>query len=156
MLDTCGDVLECGSGVTSLTMGILADQQGRRITSLEHNGEWQEHVQQVLWRCGVQSVSVLHAPLKAYDAFDWYDVECCRDAGPFSLVVCDGPPSRTRGGRYGLLPLMRGRLHPDCIILLDDASRNGEQGVIRLWQRIIPLRVAAKGLLGLHAEIGFA
>ena len=42
--------------------------------------------------------------------------------GQFALVVCDGPPSGTLGGRYGLVPVMREHLQPGCVILLDDAG----------------------------------
>ncbi|MHC4846180.1 MAG: hypothetical protein ACYTCU_08465, partial [Planctomycetota bacterium] len=46
----------------------------------------------------------------------------------------DGPPGDTRGGRYGLFPLMGGRLAPGCVLLLDDAEREGEQDVARRWE----------------------
>ena len=52
----------------------------------------------------------------------------------FSLVICDGPPSRTLGGRYGLVPVMRTRLKAGCVILLDDAEREHERQIARLWQ----------------------
>ena len=48
-------------------------------------------------------------------------------------VVCDGPPSGTVGGRYGLVPVMREHLRPGCVILLDDAWREDERAVARRW-----------------------
>ena len=51
----------------------------------------------------------------------------------FSLVICDGPPARTPGGRYGLLPVMKSHLRPGCVILLDDVSRLEEREIIARW-----------------------
>jgi len=52
----------------------------------------------------------------------------------FSLVVCDGPPGTTRGGRYGFLPVMLPYLSSKCTILLDDVEREGEQKTLLLWK----------------------
>ena len=51
-----------------------------------------------------------------------------------SLVICDGPPGDTRGGRYGLLPVCASHLADGCVILMDDAERMGEQAAISNWQ----------------------
>ena len=53
----------------------------------------------------------------------------------FSMVICDGPPGDTRGGRYGLLPIMKEKLSSKCIILLDDADRVSEQEVAARWSK---------------------
>jgi hypothetical protein len=63
----------------------------------------------------------------------------------FGLVVCDGPPSQTLGGRYGLAPVMKDRLGPGCVILLDDASREGEQEVVQRWAKELPCTVSRLG-----------
>jgi hypothetical protein len=55
-------------------------------------------------------------------------------ADSFALVVCDGPPGSTKGGRFGLVPIMRERLEPGCVILLDDASREQELAIARRWE----------------------
>ena len=60
----------------------------------------------------------------------------------FTLVICDGPPSLTTlGSRYGLLPVLGDRFPPGTEILLDDAARLEEQGVIERWSAERPLRV---------------
>ena len=68
----------------------------------------------------------------SYGDFDWYEVTPNLPE-EFSLVVCDGPPGMTRGGRYGLLPVMRERLH-GAEVLLDDASRAEEQKILSVWK----------------------
>jgi len=52
----------------------------------------------------------------------------------FALVVCDGPPADTPGGRYGLVPVMREHLSRGCVILLDDAEREHERTIALRWQ----------------------
>jgi hypothetical protein len=49
------------------------------------------------------------------------------------LVLCDGPPAKTKGGRYGLLPILRPRLSPDALILVDDYKRSDEKGIVDRW-----------------------
>jgi len=49
------------------------------------------------------------------------------------MVICDGPPGATKGGRYGLVPVMKDRLRTGSFILLDDAAREQEQEIARRW-----------------------
>ena len=53
----------------------------------------------------------------------------------FQLIVCDGPPGHTLGGRYGLLPIVGNRLRKGAVILLDDAERSEEQVALRRWAK---------------------
>jgi hypothetical protein len=73
------------------------------------------------------------APLKSYAGYSWYDPPLSRWSRNFSLVVCDGPPADTPGGRYGLAPIMREHLAPGCVILLDDAEREPEREIAQRW-----------------------
>jgi len=73
-------------------------------------------------------------PLKDYTGFSWYDPPLESMPVSFALVICDGPPADTVGGRYGLVPIMRQRLKPSCIILLDDAVRDQDQEIAKRWE----------------------
>ena len=130
-------VVECGTGLSTLLFGAVAQQRGVEYWALEHLPEWSEKLSQQLARYGV-SVQVSTRPLRSYVGFDWYDPPLHEMPPQFSLVICDGPPSRTVGGRYGLVPVMRRRLKPGCIILLDDAEREHEREVAHLWQSELP------------------
>ena len=132
-LASSGPVLECGSGLTTIVLGAIAQKRGYRHWALEHQEAWTVRVHEFLARYGIDSVALLHAPLKRYAGFDWYDVPANLPTN-FSLVICDGPPGKTHGGRYGLVPLMRDRMASGCVILLDDGDRAGEQSVAQRWE----------------------
>jgi hypothetical protein len=130
-----GPVLECGSGLTTLLLGGLAAHTGRPLCSLEHDSTWRARVATALRRHAVTGVDLRACPLRAYGDFDWYDIAPADVPSDIALVICDGPPGTTRGGRYGLLPVLRQRLRPGCLILLDDAIRPEEQEIVRRWIR---------------------
>jgi predicted O-methyltransferase YrrM len=130
-----GPILECGSGLSTLLMGIVAQRCGRRIWSLEHSEAWARRIREALNQHAVTSVEVCLAPLKDYGDFTWYDVQLGQMPRDFGLVVCDGPPQDTRGGRLGMLPVMRQCLRPGCVILLDDVQRQDERKIAETWSR---------------------
>jgi hypothetical protein len=131
---TRGPVLECGSGLTTLVLAALAGRRGVPVLSLEHLEEWRRSVAAALAALNAPASRVLAAPLRDYGAFAWYAVppELPRD---FRLVVCDGPPGDTKGGRYGLLPVLQDKLAPGALILLDDADRPDEAAILDRWRR---------------------
>jgi hypothetical protein len=132
-LGSTGPTLECGSGLSTLLLGVVAQRKGFEHWALEHQREWSVRVHRDLARYGLRSVHVSTAALKQYDGFNWYDAPLEQMPAHFALVICDGPPSGTPGGRYGLVPVMRNRLRPGCVILLDDAWREDERAVARRW-----------------------
>lgn len=131
---TGGPILECGSGATTILLGILCERRKIDVWSLEHLADWQERVTNVLARNGISGVHVCSSPLIEYGDFVWYDPPLAQMPKEFSLVICDGPPGMTKGGRYGLLPVIGRRLPPGSVILLDDAGRPGEAELLRKWE----------------------
>lgn len=132
-LNSSGTILECGSGLTTILVGILMQKYNRSVISLEHNCEYAEKINQILIKWKISSVKLKVAPLKSYDKFDWYDTSNITLPNDISLVICDGPPGNTRGGRYGLLPLITNHLSKECTIILDDARRPSEQEIAQQW-----------------------
>lgn len=132
---TNGPILECGSGLTTVLMGAVASRSGARVHSLEHNGEWRDRVYQELRDHGLDGPTVHLAPLRNFGEYDWYDAPLADLPGDVSLVVCDGPPEKTRGGRRGMMPVMQSKLAPGCVVLLDDLVRPAEQELVRSWVR---------------------
>lgn len=131
---TGGPILECGSGLTSILLGIFAGRRGVQTWSLEHTPEWRSRLIATLESFGIPNVNVCLAPMQDYGGFSWYGFQEGVLPERFSMVVCDGPPGTTPGGRYGLLPVLGSRLSGNTLILVDDADRKGEAAVLRRWK----------------------
>ena len=54
-------------------------------------------------------------------------------------------PSATRGGRYGLAPMISDRMLPGCTVLLDDAIRSDERKIAARWTEEFGLRGEQRG-----------
>ena len=121
-------ILECGTGLTTAIMAAVANVQ---IYCLEHSPEWADFIDRRLNQLHL-SAAVIRSKLHDYGAFDWYEIPTSLP-NKFDLVVCDGPPGTTRGGRYGLLPLLGERIHR-AAVLLDDAQRPQESEILTRWQ----------------------
>ena len=138
---TAGPILECGSGLTTLLLGMLAGRRGVVVRSLEHSAEWQQRIATVLAKNRIANVEVVSSPLRDYGDFAWYDPPLRELPDHFRLVVCDGPPGMTKGGRYGLLPVFGKRLPEGTVIVLDDADRPGEVELVNRWKNEVDLAV---------------
>ena len=132
---TPGPVLECGSGLTTLLLGLLAGSRGIEVRSLEHSATWQQRLATLLAKNRISNVEVLSSPLRDYGDFSWYDPPLQKLPDSFQLVVCDGPPGQTKGGRYGLLPVFGERLSKGAVIVLDDADRPAELELVNRWKK---------------------
>jgi hypothetical protein len=87
-----------------------------------------------------QVAQVLHAPLVEVaigeEVFPWYDLSVLPPGPLFDLLVVDGPPGFLHPlARYPALPLLKDRLSPSPVIILDDAARQAEQTVLERWVR---------------------
>ena len=130
-IKTKENILECGSGASTLLLAAIAERSGVQVHSLEHMLEWREKVCAALDKHSLKA-EVHLAPLKTENDFSWYKVPGDLPSR-FGLVICDGPPDATTGGRYGLLPCVGNRLEGSTI-LMDDAERPGEQRVLHRWR----------------------
>ena len=130
---TKGPILECGSGLSTLVMGYLAGKRDVEVWSLEHNSDWHRRVSNVMKRYRVPGLKLCLAPLRDYGEFNWYDPPLATMPEKFSLVICDGPPDLAHGGRYGLLPVLGGRIESGSVILFDDAREPGQPEVLQRW-----------------------
>lgn len=130
-----GPIVECGSGLTTVLMGAVSTRTGVRVDSLEHTAEWRERVYSSMRDHNIDGPTVHLSPLRDFGDYDWYDTPLAALATNVSLVVCDGPPESTRGGRSGTMAMLRSKLAPGCVILLDDLIRPAEQSLVKNWVR---------------------
>ena len=127
---TDGPIVEAGSGLTTIVLDAVAPP-GRQVISFEHDEGWAARVRD---RLGPGGPTVLVRPLVPGDDFDWYGVEPGDLPADIGLVLVDGPPGTTRGGRYGALPVLAPWLRQGSILLVDDAGRVGERAVLDAWK----------------------
>lgn len=153
-LGSNGPILECGSGLSTILVGAIAKKRRRSHWALEHSPEWAMRVQRFLTRFDLDSAVVLCAsPLRDYGEFCWYDPPLESMPRAFDLVICDGPPGWTKGYRYGLVPIMKERLMPGCVILLDDAGREQERAVSERWKKELGASLAIRGSARPYVEM---
>ncbi|QRK12717.1 class I SAM-dependent methyltransferase [Archangium violaceum] len=147
-VNTSGPILECGSGVSTLLLGLLAGRRGVETWTLEHMPEWHARVSGALERTGIPNVHNCLAPIQDRGGYSWYTPPVERMPRAFQLIICDGPPGNTPGGRYGLWPVLGERLAPGAVILLDDAERPGEEEVLQRWSKEASMRVDMRRVSG--------
>ncbi|OKH28766.1 hypothetical protein [Chroogloeocystis siderophila] len=140
-IQASGPILECGSGLTTIILGLLAGRRGVAVFSLEHMPQWRSHVLNVLQKYSIPAVNVCLAPIHDYGDFFWYEPPLSILPQQFELTICDGPPGKTPGGRYGLLPVMKQYFASENTILLDDAHRPGEMETLEKWIREAGVKV---------------
>lgn len=125
-----GAILECGSGLTTYLLAAFATQP---VWTLEGDERWYGRVTAELTRAGLHGSTVIHAPLRDYGEFHWY--ELCDDLpATFAAVVCDGPAAGgLRGGRVGLLPLLGERIVSGAPVVVDRAMVY-EAEAVGVWE----------------------
>lgn len=124
-----GPVLECGTGLTTI---IAATYSRSGVWSLEQHAPSARRIRALLRRHGLLA-NVVDAPLVDHGDYEWYETSIGLP-DKFAVVICDGPPGDSKGGRYGLLPAAGHLLRSNVTILLDDAARPGERAVLDRWQ----------------------
>lgn len=144
---TRGLIVECGSGMSTLILGLAAQRLGRRYVALENDAQWVSRVRARLERMGVSHITVVHAPLVDIGEQDWYDLSRTRFDESVTLAICDGPPGSTRGGRAGMMPALFRHLAPGAVVLVDDADREAEWQMVQSW-------MARYGLTGARLGAG--
>jgi hypothetical protein len=129
-----GLALECGSGLSTIALALIARQTGARVLSLEHDKTWHGFLGRRLASLGLATEGLLFAPLKDFKDYRWYDLDRRElRSHRIGLVICDGPPNDTRGGRYGLLPQTSESLAHGALIIVDDTHRPAESGMVQRW-----------------------
>ena len=141
-----GPILECGSGLSTILLGVVAQRNGTKVWSLEHDPFWAAKIRSTLKRYNIKSVELYEINLRDYGSYWWYDPPKGEMPRQFSLVVCDGPPGKTPGGRYGMLPTMKTHLKPGCVVLLDDAQRAAEKENIARWAEELDTSYRIEGI----------
>lgn len=135
-----GPVLECGTGVTTIIAGVMAEKCGIEVWCLEQDAQWLEFVERRLSRSVVRNVHVLYAPLRQYGDYAWYDIDSLTLPRCFAVALCDGPAvfeancgAAHLQWRYGLLPVLVKAGIDVGEIMMDDANETRAPAMLERW-----------------------
>jgi Methyltransferase domain len=146
------NVVELGSGVSTIVLARAAHEPGARVVSIEHDRDWAAEVRRLLRRERLEAAEVIDVPLAPLDPAkvavpsepalrapgDWYGLEALHEACPYriDLLIVDGPPADRSPDvlvRAPALAALEGRLAEDCTVALDDVGRRAEKRTAELW-----------------------
>ena len=135
-------IVECGSGTSTVWIAQALRRIGvGSLVALEHLEKFASLGCSMLDAHGLSELAEIRsAPLEACrigtETFSWYKTSAFEDLADISMLVVDGPPSSTGPlARYPALPLLRSRLLPGALVVIDDVGREDEQRVVQRWQQ---------------------
>lgn len=137
-------ILELGSGTSSIWLGYLCRSFGGRLVTLDHLEEYLELTRSAIERHHLNDhVDSRLAPLEKLvikgDTYDWYSAQALEGLSEIDLIVIDGPPAATGpSARYPALPMLVDLLSSEATIVLDDAHRDDEVDILQGWQEAYP------------------
>lgn len=138
-------IVEFGSGTSTVLMAYAVRDNGvGRIVSIDHEAQYGDASRLDLADHGLSTFAeVRHAPLRSVRVGNsnstWYDTAVFSDVSRIDMLVVDGPPTSVqKQARYPALPLLRERLAPDAIVIIDDAARPDEREMVARWAAEFP------------------
>lgn len=134
-----GTILECSSGLTTLMLSRCCQMNSHgEVFSLENGEEYAENTRQQIQRYELDDYStVIDAPLETVNIqnneYSWYSLKHIPEKS-IEMLVIDGPPGFIqKHSRYPALPLLFDKLAKGCVIFLDDAARDDEKELVKMW-----------------------
>ncbi len=142
------NILEFGSGLSTILISRLIKKNNLpcKLYSVEHDKKWFDLLNSILKKEGtMENTITIFSPLcaseKSKNNLEWYNNKIINthisENLLFDLVIIDGPPAHEKSkslSRYPALPFIKKKLNKSYSIYLDDASRKGEQEVIKYWK----------------------
>lgn len=142
LLDRPGDVLECGSGATTVLAAIIGKRHGFGVYSLEQDAQWKREVLRTLTRHQLARATVIAAPIGRLHDYAWYELPSVELPRHFATVICDGPYIADawaspvyENWRYGILPWLHTTGRTFDQLLLDDFDDTRCAPVLKRWER---------------------
>lgn len=135
------EVVECGSGVSSLWIGYALEKIGAgHCVCLEHEPKYAAATRENLERHGLSSiVEVRDAPLcpmeLSGETFSWFDMRSLAGLSDVGVLFVDGPPGDTGPlARFPAVPALSSILSDGgTIVVLDDSDRTDERALEERW-----------------------
>ncbi len=128
-------ILELGSGLSTVVLGHAASTNGGHVTALEPDANWAEHTRTTLPECLLPHVSVIHSPGEVVRLRNMETRAFQIPSGVLpDLIYIDGAPEGARFQGLETVMQLEPDLKPGTVIVIDSRV------------------VAVKALLGLSIE----
>jgi hypothetical protein len=155
-----GPFLDCGSGLSTLVLAVVAERRGTVVFALEQDEGWHRDLGRDLARLGIGNVHLWYAPLRVFDSFVWYDLGGRALPAELPFVACDGPavhrapwtPELYQAWRVGAPIVLRQEGVGFGRIVLDDASDARAPGLVQRWKSLGLSVVEVETPTGRHLE----
>jgi len=140
-------IVEAGSGLSTLWFCYALERLGTgRVVSLDHDAHFAGLTRGRLRVHGLDHRAEIRVselrPVEhsgSRTPQPWYSPEHVADLEKIDLLFVDGPPASSGPlSRLPALPVLRERLSPGALIVLDDLVREDEQEILRRWQEMLP------------------
>lgn len=99
-----GPVLECGSGLSTLVLGLALRHRARTVWSLEHDPFWTERTSALLRSYGVETVDLYAAELRSDGWYAWYQPRWTGCPPTLRWSCAMGLPAARRAGAMACCP----------------------------------------------------
>ena len=131
-------ILDLGSGMSTLVLAVSASDA--TVMSIDNSAEYAAKTSQLLASHGISNVDIRVAPLTPHvSGVEWYDIGKLGDISAIDLLFIDGPPgSKNDHARHPALAECLSRLNPRAIVVIDDASRDGEKDLAHQFAKALP------------------
>jgi hypothetical protein len=118
-------IIELGSGQTTVLIDRIKTELCSH-TAYEQNSIWANILRERLSSCNYRERPLIPKQDHGvtYEGYENLDIQ------PFDLLLVDGPNGTDNFSRFTCIPLIEANLGNEFIIIIDDASRAGEQETI--------------------------
>jgi len=129
------DILECGSGLSTLVMGLALKGREHKLYVLENDLRWIERVNIWLERYGATNVNLIYAPLMPRHSGAWYGVEPAELPGSFAAVLIDGPKRGPGVNRDAVFEVLDSAIRGARTWLVDDIELDEQWEGLKRYSR---------------------
>jgi hypothetical protein len=132
-----GAILQCGSTLSTLILGVICDQHEqpkKRLWSLEADPHWANIMRSWLTEYQINSAHVIHSPPRLFKNYVWYSLDPERLAKAYHLVVCDGNRASVKGG-VATVHRISDRLAKRFVILIRNLGSAADMKALAAWAK---------------------
>lgn len=134
-------IVELGSGLSTLVLAKSIPANMRtKIISIDHSDEYAQKTRDLLKEHRIKNAQIRVAPLRPHiSGGQWYEVSSIKDIKRVDFLLIDGPPgSKDANARKPALKEFINKLSPNCIVVIDDVTRQGERELAEAFGKALP------------------